>query len=159
MVGSRPVLGPERARRHEAGSHLGSHQIPVRRIREGQVSDGRLRWAAPMQGLRAATQHPGGVRTQPVWWEGLLDISLVDGFNVPMDFSPTCNGCTRGIKCTANINGQCPSQLSAPGGCNNPCTVLKTDQYCCNSGRCAATDFSRFFKSQCPDAYSYLKDD
>ncbi|PKI48990.1 hypothetical protein CRG98_030577 [Punica granatum] len=72
---------------------------------------------------------------------------------------PTCNGCTRGIKCTANINGQCPSQLSAPGGCNNPCTVLKTDQYCCNSGRCAATDFSRFFKSQCPDAYSYLKDD
>ncbi|CAL9030016.1 unnamed protein product [Prunus brigantina] len=88
-----------------------------------------------------------------------FDISLVDGFNVPMDFSPTSNGCTRGIKCTADINGQCPSQLRAPGGCNNPCTVFKTDQYCCNSGSCVPTDFSRFFKTRCPDAYSYPKDD
>ncbi|KAI3892484.1 hypothetical protein MKX03_012702 [Papaver bracteatum] len=83
-----------------------------------------------------------------------IDISLVDGFNVPMDFS----GC-RGIRCTADINGQCPSQLRAPGGCNNPCTVFKTDQYCCNSGNCGPTDFSRFFKERCPDAYSYPKDD
>ncbi|KAB2622655.1 protein P21-like [Pyrus ussuriensis x Pyrus communis] len=63
-----------------------------------------------------------------------FDISLVDGFNVPMDFSPT-------------------------SGCNNPCTVFKTDEYCCNSGNCGPTDFSRFFKSRCPDAYSYPKDD
>ncbi|KAI6702158.1 hypothetical protein NL676_011294 [Syzygium grande] len=88
-----------------------------------------------------------------------FDISLVDGFNVPMDFSPTSNGCTRGIKCTADINGQCPAQLKAPGGCNNPCTVFKTNQYCCNSGSCGPTDFSRFFKVRCPDAYSYPKDD
>ncbi|XP_062025678.1 thaumatin-like protein [Rosa rugosa] len=96
-----------------------------------------------------------------------FDISLVDGFNplakflvvVPMDFSPTSNGCTRGIKCTADINGQCPAQLRAPGGCNNPCTVFKTDQYCCNSGNCGPTDYSRFFKSRCQDAYSYPKDD
>ncbi|KAB2622688.1 hypothetical protein D8674_024870 [Pyrus ussuriensis x Pyrus communis] len=27
-----------------------------------------------------------------------FDISLVDGFNVPMDFSPTSSGCTRGIR-------------------------------------------------------------
>ncbi|CAL5354617.1 hypothetical protein ACSBR2_039420 [Camellia fascicularis] len=88
-----------------------------------------------------------------------FDISLVDGFNVPMDFSPISNGCTRGIKCTADINGQCPSQLRAPGGCNNPCTVFKTDKYCCNSGKCAPTNYSRFFKKRCPDAYSYPKDD
>ncbi|KAM5578951.1 hypothetical protein ABKV19_008982 [Rosa sericea] len=88
-----------------------------------------------------------------------IDISLVDGFNVPMDFSPTSNGCTRDIRCTADINGQCPAQLKAPGGCNNPCTVFKTDQYCCNSGNCGPTDYSRFFKSRCPDAYSYPKDD
>ncbi|XP_047338510.1 thaumatin-like protein [Impatiens glandulifera] len=88
-----------------------------------------------------------------------FDISLVDGFNVPMDFSPTSNGCTRGIQCTADINGQCPNELKAPGGCNNPCTVFKTDEYCCNSGSCQATDFSRFFKTRCPDAYSYPKDD
>ncbi|XP_058071701.1 thaumatin-like protein [Magnolia sinica] len=88
-----------------------------------------------------------------------FDISLVDGFNIPMDFSPVSGGCTRGIRCAADINGQCPAQLRAPGGCNNPCTVFKTDQYCCNSGSCGPTDYSRFFKTRCPDAYSYPKDD
>ncbi|KAJ0980429.1 hypothetical protein J5N97_008684 [Dioscorea zingiberensis] len=53
-------------------------------------------------------------------------ISLLDGFNVPMDFSPT-GGCMRGARCSADINGQCPAQLKASGGCNNPCTVFKTD--------------------------------
>ena len=88
-----------------------------------------------------------------------FDISLVDGFNVPMEFSPTSNGCSRGIKCSADINGQCPSQLKTEGGCNNPCTVYKTDKYCCNSGSCSATPLSKFFKDRCPDAYSYPKDD
>ncbi|PON86454.1 Thaumatin [Trema orientale] len=88
-----------------------------------------------------------------------FDISLVDGFNVRMDFSPTSPQCKRGPKCVANINGECPAKLKAPGGCNNPCTVFKTDQYCCNSGSCGPTDYSRFFKTRCPDAYSYPKDD
>ncbi|KAG6740794.1 hypothetical protein POTOM_056263 [Populus tomentosa] len=87
-----------------------------------------------------------------------FDISLVDGFNVPMDFSPVSGNC-RGIRCAADINGQCPNQLRASGGCNNPCTVFKTDQYCCNSGNCGPTEYSRFFKQRCPDAYSYPKDD
>ncbi|KAK4338391.1 hypothetical protein RND71_042878 [Anisodus tanguticus] len=37
----------------------------------------------------------------------IFDISLVDEFNVPIEFSPTFNGCTRGIRCSADINGQC----------------------------------------------------
>ncbi|KAL4602054.1 hypothetical protein ACB092_10G024600 [Castanea dentata] len=88
-----------------------------------------------------------------------FDISLVDGFNVPMEFSTTSGGCTKGIRCTADINGQCPAQLKAPGGCNNPCTVFKTDEYCCNSGNCGPTNYSKFFKDRCPSAYSYPKDD
>ncbi|CAN4077750.1 unnamed protein product [Withania somnifera] len=88
-----------------------------------------------------------------------FDISLVDGFNVPLEFSPTSDGCTRGIRCTADINGQCPNELRADGGCNNPCTVFKTDEYCCNSGNCSPTNFSKYFKERCPDAYSYPKDD
>ncbi|WJZ82279.1 hypothetical protein VitviT2T_002049 [Vitis vinifera] len=88
-----------------------------------------------------------------------FDISLVDGFNVPMAFNPTSNGCTRGIRCTADIVGQCPSPLQTQGGCNNPCTVFKTNEYCCNSGSCGPTDYSRYFKTRCPDAYSYPKDD
>ncbi|XP_073107604.1 thaumatin-like protein [Elaeis guineensis] len=86
------------------------------------------------------------------------DNSLVDRFNVSMDFSPT-SGCSRGIRCTADIVGQCPNELKAPGGCNNPCTVFKTNEYCCNSGSCGPTFYSRFFKDRCPDAYSYPMDD
>lgn len=89
-----------------------------------------------------------------------FDISLVDGFNIPMDFSPISGAC-RGIKCTADINGQCPKELRAPGGCNNPCTVFKTNEYCCTNGpgSCGPTIFSKFFKTRCPDAYSYPQDD
>ncbi|KAG6530899.1 protein P21-like [Zingiber officinale] len=87
-----------------------------------------------------------------------FDISNVDGYNVGLDFSPTSGGC-RGIRCAANIVGECPAQLRAPGGCNNPCTVFGTQQYCCNNGPCDPTDFSRFFKTRCPDAYSYPQDD
>lgn len=89
-----------------------------------------------------------------------LDISLVDGFNIPLDFSPTTNVC-RGIRCSADINGQCPAELKAPGGCNNPCTVFKTNEYCCTDGpgSCNATNYSEFFKGLCPDAYSYPQDD
>ncbi|KAH7862471.1 hypothetical protein Vadar_005230 [Vaccinium darrowii] len=88
-----------------------------------------------------------------------FDISLVDGFNVPMDFSPTSGRCTRGIACTADINGQCPAELRVAGGCNNPCTVFQTNEYCCTSGSCGPTNYSMFFKDRCPDAYSYPKDD
>lgn len=89
-----------------------------------------------------------------------VDISLVDGFNIPMDFSPTTSVC-RGLRCSADINGQCPAELKAPGGCNNPCTVFKTNEYCCTDGpgSCGPTTFSRFFKERCPDAYSYPQDD
>ncbi|KAL5822209.1 hypothetical protein ACOSQ3_024091 [Xanthoceras sorbifolium] len=88
------------------------------------------------------------------------DISLVDGFNIPMEFSPTSEGCQK-IKCTADVNGQCPEQLRATDGCNNPCTVFKTNEYCCTNGRgsCGPTDFSKFFKGLCPDAFSYPQDD
>ncbi|XP_024031189.1 thaumatin-like protein 1 [Morus notabilis] len=88
------------------------------------------------------------------------DISLVDGFNIPMDFSPTSGGC-KSIRCTADINGQCPNELRTPGGCQNPCTVFKTNEYCCTNGygTCGPTTFSKFFKQRCPDAYSYPQDD
>ncbi|KAK3019298.1 hypothetical protein RJ639_004618 [Escallonia herrerae] len=88
-----------------------------------------------------------------------FDISLVDGFNVDMEFIPTSIGCTRGLRCAADINGQCPNELRAPGRCNNPCTVFKEDQYCCNLENCGPIDCRRFFKLRCPAAYSYPKDD
>ncbi|KAK9277029.1 hypothetical protein L1049_006568 [Liquidambar formosana] len=89
-----------------------------------------------------------------------VDISRVDGFNIPMDFSPTTSVC-RGLCCSTDINGQCPAELKAPGGCNNTCTVFKTNEYCCTDGprSCGPTTFSRFFKERCPDSYSYPQDD
>ncbi|XP_019420602.1 PREDICTED: osmotin-like protein OSM34 [Lupinus angustifolius] len=92
--------------------------------------------------------------------QDFYDISLVDGFNIPMDFYPINGGCHK-LSCTADINGQCPNELRAPGGCNNPCTVYKTNEYCCTNGQgsCGPTYFSRFFKDRCRDSYSYPQDD
>ncbi|CAI0414390.1 unnamed protein product [Linum tenue] len=92
------------------------------------------------------------------------DISLVDGFNIPMIFTPTNNvgsGNCQSLTCAADINTQCPNELRAPGGCNNPCTVFKTNEFCCTQGygTCGPTYFSRFFKDRCPTSYSYPQDD
>ncbi|KAJ0102924.1 hypothetical protein Patl1_06494 [Pistacia atlantica] len=88
-----------------------------------------------------------------------IDMSNIDGFNVPMEFSSVSAGCNRVIKCTADIIGQCPNQLKVPGGCNGPCPVFKTEEHCCNSGKCGPTTYSKYFKDRCPDVYSYPKDD
>ncbi|XP_049355713.1 thaumatin-like protein, partial [Solanum verrucosum] len=88
-----------------------------------------------------------------------LGISLVDGFNIPMEFSPvSADEYSARITCTADIIGQCPNELRTPGGCNNPCTVFKTNEYCCTSGSCGPTKYSRFFKDKCSTSYSYALD-
>ncbi|NBI77272.1 hypothetical protein D3Z42_17900, partial [Lachnospiraceae bacterium] len=87
------------------------------------------------------------------------DISVMNGFNVPIEMTPTSNNCTRSVKCAADIVGECPNELKTTGGCNNPCTVYKTTEYCCHSGACRPTDLSRFFKSRCRDAFTYPQDD
>nr|GMN72681.1 hypothetical protein TIFTF001_054772 [Ficus carica]GMN72690.1 hypothetical protein TIFTF001_054775 [Ficus carica] len=57
-------------------------------------------------------------------------MSLIDGFNIPMDFSPinSAGRNTQSIKCTANIVGECPNELRVPGGCQGPCTIFKTPE-------------------------------
>ncbi|XP_042417702.1 thaumatin-like protein 1 [Zingiber officinale] len=88
-----------------------------------------------------------------------FDISLVDGFNVPVNLIPTSGGCPA-VRCEADITASCPEELRAPGGCNSPCTVFGTDEYCCRAtNNCRPTNYSMFFKSNCPNAYSYASDD
>ncbi|VAH56580.1 unnamed protein product [Triticum turgidum subsp. durum] len=92
-----------------------------------------------------------------------FDISLLDGFNVPMELLPVLvrgrSGCGKGLRCAANITSQCPGDLKAPGGCNNACTVFKQDIYCLNGSTISSpTNYSKFFKRMCPDAYSYPDD-
>ncbi|CAA0831537.1 Osmotin-like protein OSM34 [Striga hermonthica] len=86
-------------------------------------------------------------------------VSVLEGFNVPVELAPTSNGCARPVRCAADLSGQCPNGLRAPGGCNNPCTVYRTAEYCCHEGPCRPTELSRFFKERCRDAFTYPQDD
>nr|XP_010314486.1 thaumatin-like protein [Solanum lycopersicum] len=89
-----------------------------------------------------------------------IGISLVNGFNIPIEFSPVfADECSTRIRCTADIIGQCPNELRTPGGCNNPCTIFKTGEYCCTFGNCGPTNYSKFFKDRCSTSYSYPSDD
>ncbi|KAK9981926.1 hypothetical protein SO802_035196 [Lithocarpus litseifolius] len=63
-----------------------------------------------------------------------------------MAFSPTTHECTC-TDHTGDLNGLCSKELKVPGGCNNPCTVFKTDKYCCTS---------RTPKSYTPTNYSII---
>ncbi|WVZ68451.1 hypothetical protein U9M48_017388 [Paspalum notatum var. saurae] len=86
-----------------------------------------------------------------------VDISLVDGFNVPMSFQ--CAG--KGPSCAADVNARCPGELKVPGGCDSACAKFGGDTYCCQGqfkDQCPPTNY-KFFKGLCPDAYSYAKDD
>jgi Thaumatin family len=98
------------------------------------------------------------------------DVSLVDGFNVPIAIHPSPTGPT--TQCTWNINNvpsECPQGLifRANGtivGCNSACGVFGLANYCCTGvysmpSTCVPTSFSRQFKNRCPQAYSYAYDD
>lgn len=72
--------------------------------------------------------------------------------------------------CPANINGACPAQLQQKGpdgkviACKSACTAFGDPKYCCTGAfnspqKCPPTQYSQFFKKQCPLAYSYAYDD
>ncbi|KAI8359883.1 thaumatin [Choanephora cucurbitarum] len=105
------------------------------------------------------------------------DISLVDGFNLPMVVTPTVktdaltgsnnHWCT---STSCSSLPKCPSGFEvndAKGkfaGCKSACTKFNTDEYCCtgnfNSGdTCTTNSYASAVKDACPEAYSYAYDD
>ena len=114
-------------------------------------------------------------------WDGMdfYDVSLVDGSNVPMFINLVggttkdpisasgCSaaGCTHAVDCPAAL------QIKAGGrqvGCESPCGVFDTDQYCCRAqwaprDKCRPdqwpVDYAALFKKAEPFAYSYVDDD
>ncbi|HEY0636924.1 MAG TPA: thaumatin family protein [Pseudonocardiaceae bacterium] len=109
------------------------------------------------------------------------DVSFVDGSNLPVTIDPIGGvtdpndryRCTR-AGCTVDLNPTCPTELryrNAAGqtvGCMSACLAFNTDQYCCRGAHdrpetCRSTDwpvnYPAYFKSRCPDAYSYAYDD
>lgn len=114
-------------------------------------------------------------------WDGLdfYDVSLVDGSNLPMYINLVggttrdpisadgCSaaGCTHAVDCPAAL------RVAAGGrvvGCESPCGVFDTDQYCCRgqwAPRSAClpdkwpVKYAAVFKKAEPFAYSYVDDD
>ncbi|KAE8685220.1 hypothetical protein F3Y22_tig00111099pilonHSYRG00013 [Hibiscus syriacus] len=98
------------------------------------------------------------------------DVSLVDGFNVPISVTPLKgkgNCSTAG--CNSDLRRNCRSELAVKANgkviaCRSACDVFNTDEYCCrgthgNPSTCQPTYYPKTFKSACPTCYSYAYDD
>jgi hypothetical protein len=102
--------------------------------------------------------------------DDFYDISLVDGYNLPLSMTPSDGTGTCGAPgCTSNLNSNCPSALQVLSGgtvigCKSACDQFATPQYCCTGvygspTTCPPTQYSKAFKAACPTAYSYAYDD
>lgn len=98
------------------------------------------------------------------------DVSLVDGFNIPVSMIPIRGTTGCGVAaCEADLNQSCPEYLAVKCqgkivGCKSACLATNSPKYCCtgefaNKNTCKPTAFSRLFKSICPRAYSYAFDE
>ncbi|KAK3006841.1 hypothetical protein RJ639_016574 [Escallonia herrerae] len=98
------------------------------------------------------------------------DVSLVDGFNLPVVVTPiNGKGNCSVAGCDQDLRSTCPSELAAKSdgktiACRSACNVFNTDEYCCrgmysNPVTCVPTNYSSTFKASCPTAYSYAYDD
>lgn len=98
------------------------------------------------------------------------DVSLVDGYNLPVSIFPSGGkGQCKSVACRTDLNLNCPADLqvknnSSVVACKSACMQLNTPEYCCTGefggpNTCKPTNYSKIFKSSCPDAYSYAYDD
>ncbi|CAH8274174.1 unnamed protein product [Arabidopsis lyrata] len=92
------------------------------------------------------------------------DVSLVDGYNLPMIVEGSGLCPTTG--CVTDLNQNCPTKLKAKSGlaCRSACEAFGTPEYCCSGaysspGTCKPSIYSQVFKSACPKSYSYAYDD
>lgn len=100
------------------------------------------------------------------------DVSLVDGYNLPVLVETSGGGGSTGpascaaAGCAADLNAMCPAELRAGGGaaCRSACDAFARPEYCCSGAfaspaTCRPTAYSQVFKSACPRSYSYAFDD
>ncbi|XP_010272861.1 PREDICTED: pathogenesis-related protein 5 [Nelumbo nucifera] len=98
------------------------------------------------------------------------DVSLVDGFNIPVVITPVKGqGNCSVAGCDGDLRPNCPAELAVKSdgkivACRSACDVFGTDEYCCkgvygNPVTCQPTYYSKKFKEACPAAYSYAYDD
>ncbi|KAL6601342.1 hypothetical protein ACP70R_044562 [Stipagrostis hirtigluma subsp. patula] len=95
------------------------------------------------------------------------DVSLVDGYNLPMVVEAAAPGCPS-TGCLVDLNERCPAELRAGEGpaqaCRSACEAFGRPEYCCsgqfgNPDTCRPSVYSQMFKTACPRSYSYAYDD
>lgn len=108
--------------------------------------------------------------------QDFYDVSLVDGYNIPIAIVPTSGSGTCGTAgCARDLNMNCPAELqvisedaqdgrSSVVGCKSACDAFGEAEYCCagmyaNPSTCKPSTYSQMFKLACPKAYSYAFDD
>ncbi|XP_030464112.1 thaumatin-like protein 1 [Syzygium oleosum] len=95
------------------------------------------------------------------------DVSLVDGYNLPMIVQGTGkSGACATTGCQTDLNLQCPKELKAEDGtaCRSACEAFGSPEYCCSGpysspATCKPSMYSQIFKTACPKSYSYAYDD
>jgi hypothetical protein len=107
------------------------------------------------------------------------DVSLVDGYNLPMAVAPLPGTFTRrgstgndcgAPTCSGALATSCPAELRFTNAgakvvaCLSACERFRTEEYCCSGshdspGTCPAFAYSKIVKAACPSAYSYAYDD
>lgn len=113
--------------------------------------------------LAELTLVPGGMDN--------YDLSLVDGFNLPIAIRPSAPDCLAPT-CGADINAKCPDNLAitAAGGrvvaCKSSCLATGQPDYCCTGphsepATCSPEGNPSYgvFKQLCPDAYAFAYDE
>ena len=102
------------------------------------------------------------------------NVSLVDGYNVPMSivpvgYRPRSSSCQT-VRCESDLNWICPSDLQVLNhagevvACKSACMAFNTPEFCCTGEyaspeKCRPTAYSKVFKNACPASYSYAYDD
>ncbi|XP_002510549.2 thaumatin-like protein 1 [Ricinus communis] len=99
--------------------------------------------------------------------QDFYDVSLVDGYNLPMIVEPNGgSGTCLSTGCVTDLNQQCPNELRVGSGeaCKSACEAFGTPEYCCSGAyatpdTCKPSIYSQMFKAACPRSYSYAYDD
>ncbi|OAY22623.1 thaumatin-like protein 1 [Manihot esculenta] len=99
--------------------------------------------------------------------QDFYDVSLVDGYNLPMIVEPSGgSGNCLSTGCITNLNQQCPAELRVGSGeaCKSACEAFGSPEYCCSGAygtpdTCKPSVYSQMFKAACPRSYSYAYDD
>ncbi|KAL6642444.1 hypothetical protein ACP70R_020625 [Stipagrostis hirtigluma subsp. patula] len=186
--GSRASLHVVRSTEAAARAH--GHGGPLRRRcrrRGGRAASGAAR-SAPRTargGSRAPREPCGGAAPPTTLAEFTLDgsggldffdVSLVDGYNLPMLVTPVAGGANAAPGGSTPAAGgkraatECAAvEAAADGGgpavaCRSASEAFGDAQYCCSGAygspsACRPSVYSEFFKSACPRAYSYAYDD